>query len=304
VLIAVGGGLGGALCFAIAALCASSSSRETGAASTLAWVMALGLGVLVVPIALMGHPSRLSGDTVALLCVAGLSNVIGLHIEYVAFRRVAVGIVAAVASTEGLVAAVLSSVFGAPLARATVVLLVVITVGVVLAALHLDPPGDASAASQVQQGPRSSPVRVMKRLDGSRTRSALLVIPVALFFGITLYATGRAGTQAPIIWALVPARLFGTLLITSPLLVRRKLRISRRTFPRVLSAGVAEVVGLVSYTFGARHALAVAAVLASQSAAITTVAAFFLFGERLRRHQVFGVATVVAGVVTLSALRG
>ncbi|MGD0982824.1 MAG: EamA family transporter [Acidimicrobiales bacterium] len=303
-LIAVAGGLGGAICFAVAALCASSSSREIGAASTLAWVMALGLGILVVPIALVGNPSRLSGDTVALLCTAGLSNVIGLHLEYVAFRRVAVGIVVAVASTEGMVAAVLSSVFGTPLAASTVVLLVVITIGVVLAAAHLDPPGDGSAGSQVQQGPRSSAIDVMKRLDGSRTRSALLVVPVALLFGITLYATGRAGTEAPIIWALLPARLFGTLLITSPLLVRRKLRISRRTFPLVLSGGVAEVVGLVSYTFGARHELAVAAVLASQCAAITTVAAFFLFGERLRRHQVLGIATVVVGVVTLSALRG
>ena len=303
-LIAVAGGLGGAICFAVAALCASSSSREIGAASTLAWVMALGLGILVVPIALVGNPSRLSGDTVALLCTAGLSNVIGLHLEYVAFRRVAVGIVVAVASTEGMVAAVLSSVFGTPLAASTVVLLVVITIGVVLAAAHLDPPGDGSAGSQVQQGSRSSAIGVMKRLDGSRTRSALLVVPVALLFGITLYATGRAGTEAPIIWALLPARLFGTLLITSPLLVRRKLRISRRTFPLVLSGSVAEVAGLVSYTFGARHELAVAAVLASQCAAITTVAAFFLFGERLRRHQVLGIATVVVGVVTLSALRG
>lgn len=302
-LIAVGGGLGAALCFAVAALCASSSSRELGAASTIAWVMALGLGVLVVPIALVGHPSHLSGDTVALLCIAGLSNFAGLHLEYVAFRRVAVGIVVAVASTEGMVAAVLSSVFGVPLAASTIVLLVVITIGVVLAAAHVEPPGDELAGSWFQDGPRSLPGQVMRRLDGSHTRSALLVIPVALLFGITLYATGRAGTEAPIIWALLPARLFGTLLITAPLLVRRKLRISRRTFPLVLSAGVAEVVGLVSYTFGARHNLAVAAVLASQSAATTTVAAYFLFGERLRRHQVLGVATVIVGVVTLSALR-
>ena len=190
-LIAVGGGLGAALCFALAALCASSSSREIGAVSTLAWVMALGLGVLVVPITLAGHPSHLSGDTVALLCIAGLSNVAGLHLEYVAFRRVAVGIVVAVASTEGMVAAVLSSVFGAPLAASTIVLLVVITIGVVLAAAHLDPPGDELAGSRSQDGPRSLPGQVMRRLDGSHTRSALLVIPVALLFGTTLYATGR-----------------------------------------------------------------------------------------------------------------
>ncbi len=103
---------------------------------------------------------------------------------------------------------------------------------------------------------------------------------------------------------LVPARVFGTVLITSPLLIRRKLRISRRTFPLVLTAGIAEVIGLVSYTFGARQQLAIAAVLATQYAALAAVAAYFLFGERLRRHQILGVVIVVAGVVTLSALTG
>ncbi len=303
-MIAILGGLGGAVCFAIAALCASSASREIGAMSTLAWVMALGLGVIVVPIALVGNPSRLSGNTIALLCIAGASNVAGLHLEYVAFRRVAVGIVTAVASTEGMVAAVLSSVFGARLAASTILLLVVITIGVVLAAAHLDPASPDGADSEVLKSPRSGSTGVLRRLDAASTRSALLVIPVAILFGITVYTTGRAGTAAPIIWVLVPARVFGTVLITSPLLIRRKLRISRRTFPLVLTAGIAEVIGLVSYTFGARQQLAIAAVLATQYAALAAVAAYFLFGERLRRHQILGVVIVVAGVVTLSALTG
>jgi len=137
--------------------------------STLAWVMSLGLCVIVVPLALVAHPSRLSGDTVALLCIAGLSNIAGLHLEYVAFRRVAVGIVTAVATTEGMVAAVLSSLFGTRLAASTVVLLAVITVGVVLAAAHLDPARDDSADSHAKTSLRSSPAAVMKRLDGAHT---------------------------------------------------------------------------------------------------------------------------------------
>jgi len=303
-MTAILGGLGAAVCFAVAALCASSSSREIGAMSTLAWVMSLGLCVIVVPLALVAHPSRLSGDTVALLCIAGLSNIAGLHLEYVAFRRVAVGIVTAVAATEGMVAAVLSSLFGARLAASTVVLLAVITVGVVLAAAHLDPSRDDSADPRAKRSLRSSPAAVMKRLDCTHTLSALLVVPVAVLFGITIYATGRAGAEAPVIWVLLPARLFGTILITSPLLVRRKLRISRRTFPLVLIGGVAEIAGLVSYTFGARQQLAIAAVVSTQYAVIAAIAAFFLFGERLRRHQIVGVVIVVAGVVTLSALTG
>jgi len=298
-LIALLDGIAAAMCFAVSALCASVSSKEIGAPSTLAWVMSLGLCMIIVPLAIVGHPGSLPGRTVALLCIAGLTNIVGLLIEYAVLRRVAVGVVTAVASTEGMVAAVLSSVFGAPLAASTIVILVVITGGVVLAATHFDPPTEAVAAND---GARSSSVGIMGRFDRTRTRSTLLVVPVAIFFGITLFSTGRAGAEAPLIWVLLPARLFGTVLVAAPLATRRKLRITRRTFPLVLAGGAGEVIGLVCYAFAARHQLAVAAVLASQCAAITPIAGFFLFGDRLRRHQVAGIVIVVAGVVTLSAL--
>ncbi len=302
VLIAVFGGLGAAVCWSAAVLGATSSSREIGAASALAWVMSLGLGVIIVPLAIVGHPGSLPGRTIALLCLAGFANVVGLGLEYLVLRHVSPGIVTAIASTEGMVAAVLSSLFGAPLASSTIVLLVAISLGVVLAAAHLDPVPLAGDGSAPQAWFASSPKEMISRLDARRTLSTLLVVPVALLFGVTLYATGRAGQQAPIIWVLLPARLFGTALLTAPLLARRRLRISRRTFPLVLTAALGEILGLVSYSFGARHQLAVSAVLASQYAMITTVAAYFLFGDRLRRHQVIGVVIVVAGIVTLSAL--
>jgi drug/metabolite transporter (DMT)-like permease len=301
-LIAVVGGLGAAVCFAVAAVSATSSSREIGPASTLAWVMSLGLCLLILPLALWGRSEALSGRVIALLCVAGLSNTLGLLLEYFVLRSVAVGIVTAVASTEGMVAAVLSSLFGASLATSTIVLLVLITAGVVLAAAHLDPPLDSSIGPGADFSRRRGSIRPMRRLDAIRTRSTLLVIPVAILFGVTLFSVGRLGKEAPLVWVLVPARLFGTAMLAAPLASRRKLRISRRTFPLVLAAGIAEIVGLVSYTFGARHQLAVAAVVASQYAAITPVAGFFLFGERLRRHQIFGIVLVVAGVAILSAI--
>jgi multidrug transporter EmrE-like cation transporter len=58
----------------------------------------------------------------------------------------------------------------------------------------------------------------------------------------------------------------------------------------------------VSSTLGARHGIAVAAVLASQFAAIAAVVAYMLFGERVARVQVAGVAAIGAGVAVLSAL--
>ena len=44
------------------------------------------------------------------------------------------------------------------------------------------------------------------------------------------------------------------------------------------------------------------AVLASQFGAVAAVAAYFLFGERLARVQLAGVALIVVGVGVLSAL--
>ena len=73
--------------------------------------------------------------------------------------------------------------------------------------------------------------------------------------------------------------------------------------PVLVAAAGAEVLGFASYTLGARHGIAVAAVLVSQFAVISTLAAYVLFRERLTRLQLVGVATVIVGVAALSAVR-
>ncbi len=98
-MIAVLGGLGAAVCFAISALCASASSRAIGAQATLAWVMLIGLVIVLPPVVLLADPRQLTWPTLGLLAVAGVSNVTGLLVEYVAFRRGKVGVVTGIAST-------------------------------------------------------------------------------------------------------------------------------------------------------------------------------------------------------------
>jgi drug/metabolite transporter (DMT)-like permease len=281
-MIALLGGLGAALCWTVSALCASAASRSIGSASTLAWVMGLGLVLIALPTALLAPLSQLTPRTVALIALAGGTNVIGLRIEYVAFRRGKVGVISAIASTEGVIAAVIAVAFGAHLAVWTTAVLLAVAVGVVLAAWHPDP--EAEPASGV--------------------RSAVLAIPVALLFGVTLYATGRVGSEASVLWVLVPARLFGTVFIMAPLRLRGTLRLTGRALPLVAAAAAGEVVGIVSYELGARHGLAVAAVLSSQFAALAALGAFLLFRERLSRSQVAGLVVIAAGVGLLAAGQG
>jgi drug/metabolite transporter (DMT)-like permease len=125
----------------------------------------------------------------------------------------------------------------------------------------------------------------------------------ACTFGISLYATGRAGATLPAAWVVLSARLIGTVVATLPLALTGRLKLTRRALPLVVVSGICEVVGFYSYTWGARHGIAVAAVLSSQFAAVAAVAAYFLFRERLSRLQLIGVCTVVAGVALLSAVR-
>ncbi len=280
-MIAVLGGLGAAICWAISALCASAASRRIGAASTLAWVMAIGLVLVVIPLLIGGRSHGLDGSAFGLLALAGLTNVAGLQIEYAAFRRGKVGVITPIASTEGAIAALIAIAAGLHVSLRTGLLLIVVTLGVILAAAHPDPPELARAATGV--------------------RSAVLAVPAALLFGISLYSMGRVGQQVPVLWVLLPARLLGTLVIGGTLAIRHRLRTPGRALPLVAGAGAAEVVGVLSYTLGARHQLAVAAVLASQFAALAAVGAYFTFGERLTRLQLAGLVVVAVGVGLLAA---
>jgi drug/metabolite transporter (DMT)-like permease len=91
--------------------------------------------------------------------------------------------------------------------------------------------------------------------------------------------------------------------LSLPLALRGRLRLPVRVFWLVCVSGVCEVLGFYSFTTGARHGIAITAVLASQVAVLSTLGGYVLFRERLGRTQLAGVASVVAAVAVLSALR-
>jgi uncharacterized membrane protein len=281
-VIAVLSGLGAALGFAGATLCYSRSTRMIGPFSVLSWVMLVGLAIVGPVVAARGVPDQLGAASVGWLAVSGGGNVGGLLLAYNALRTGKVAIVAPILSTEGAIAALISLGAGDGIATSTAVTLGVIAVGIVLASTV---PSEDNVAAQ-------------------RGRSALLSIGAAVCFGFSLYATGHVAKTLPVVWALLPARLIGVGLIALPLGVANRLRLTRRAAPLLITAGVGEVAGFALFAIGARHGLAVSAVLSSQFAALAAVAAFFLFHERLARVQLAGVSTIAVGVAVLSTLQG
>jgi len=277
---AIFGGVGAACSWAVAMLCSARASRALGASLTLAWVMTIGL-VATIPFALMTGVVP-HGPAAWWLLVAAGGNVSGLLLEYQAVRAGKVGVVAAVVSTEGAFAATLAAISGEPLTVATGLVLAAIAVGIVLASLTDD---------EVAQAP------------DTRSTPLLIALGAAACFAVGLFAAGHVSGDVPVAWVILPGRLVGVAIVGIPIAARGRLRLDRTIAPFVTATALAEVIGIACFALGARDAIGVTSVVASQFAALAAVGAFFLFGERLRRIQIAGVAVIVAGVSALAVLR-
>jgi drug/metabolite transporter (DMT)-like permease len=286
-MIPILGGLGAALMFTVSVLTSARASRLIGSASTVAWAMAIGL-LVTLPVALVRAPNPDFGHgALAWFLAAGLGNVCGLLLTYAAYRIGAVAVIVTIASTEGAIAAVLSVLAGELLAPGTGAILVMIAIGVVITATG--PTGGADG---------------VPLLPGQELKAVLLAIASAGSFGIGLYSSGRLSTLLPIPWAILAPRLIGTLLVAVPMIASRRIRISRAAAPYVVAVGLAEVIGYISYSLGAREGIAIAAVLATLFAPLSAVAAYVLFRERLATRQVAGIALVVIGIAILGVVQG
>ena len=107
----LGGGIAAAM-WGLSTILAGRAARQIGPSSTLAWVGAGGL-VLILPIvAWYGVRGEWNWVNVILLIYAGLSSAIGLRFTYAALARGKVGLVVAITSTEGAIAAIIAVILG------------------------------------------------------------------------------------------------------------------------------------------------------------------------------------------------
>jgi drug/metabolite transporter (DMT)-like permease len=285
-VVAILGGVGAAAAWAASTLCSSRSSRMIGPTSVVSWMALTGLLVTAPVVAAEGVPAHLHGATIAWLVLSGAGNVAGLLVAYVAYRQGDVALIAPVICTEGAIAAVIAFAFGESVNVATAVTLTVIAAGVTLAAI----PARGGAAAH-------SPASSSRRVVG-------LAALAALSFGVGLYATGRVSSQLPVAWVVISARALAVVFVALPLALGGRLRLTARALPLVIASGLCEVLGFAAFTLGARHDIAVAAVLSCQFAALSAVGAYVLFRERLARPQLVGVIVLLVGVSALSGLRG
>ena len=281
-MFAILGGLAAAAFWTVTTLTSSRSSRLIGAVSVLAWVMIVGLAVTAPMAAVEGVPRGLGGATWVWLVLSGVCNVAGLLCAYEALRLGKVGLVSPIISTEGAIAAMIAVVAGEALGLPRGFALAVVAAGIVAVA----------AGSAGEEAPGHHDVR-----------AALFAGSAALLFGLGLYSTGRVSKDVSLVWAVLPPRVIGVVAVAVPLALSGRLRLTRRAAVLVAASGLCEVGGYFAFAFGARHGIAVTAVLGSQFAVLAAIVAYFLFGEKLGRLRIAGVVVTALGVAALSALQ-
>lgn len=282
-MIAVMGGLVAALAWGLATLAAARASRAIGAWSATAWVVGIGL-VVTLPLLLLEAPAEpFEAVDIAWLAIAGAGYVAGLVLNYAALAGGKIPVTAPIVSTEGAIAATLAVLAGEPSTPLLMIMLGLIALGIFVAVLQ---PGGG-----------------VDSLSGDGARYVALAVLAALMFGIGLYASGRAASSLPPGWVVAAGRIAGVVLLTLPLVLSGRLRSDRTVLPFLLFAGVAEVVGVYGFAWGATESIAVAAILAAQFAVVSAVLAHAM-GERISRRQWLGVGAVAVGVtaITLSRL--
>ncbi|MEI7778551.1 MAG: DMT family transporter [Actinomycetes bacterium] len=281
-MAAVLGGLGAAVCWAIATICGSRSSRIAGSAAALGWIALLGLLAALPIFAFNTTGIHLTASTWGWLLLTGAGNMVGLFFEYQGFRRGPVGVVASIASTEGAIAVGISYLLGERPPLALLLVLPILLLGLVL-------------------------VTLPSNLRGDRPTNWLPTIlfgaASGLTFGVGLYATGKVGGLLPAIWSVMPSRIIGILVLTIPLGLAGKLRVPRATYRWLVAGGVSDVGGFLCFATACRHGIALPAVLASQFAVLATVGVAVLFHERISRRQTIGAVLVALGVAAVAGAR-
>jgi len=97
-------------------------------------------------------------------------------------------------------------------------------------------------------------------------------------------------------------RLVGVLFVAAPLVLLRRLRVTRSALPFVLVAGIAEVLGILAFAIGSRDSIAVTAVLSSQAVVIVALVSHRT-GETLASRQWLGIGVAAAGITAVTLLR-
>ena len=277
---------GAALCWGFGVVCDKRATRFLGSQQVLAWIAICGLAQ-ALPLAILSDaPSRVSGTTFAWAGASIVAVVGGNVLTYAAIQRGAVSLIGPVISLEGAFAAVFAIALGERIPGLMAAGLVLVVAGMLVATVD---------------------TRTRQRAGEHEQSVASLVIALAgaAFWGAFLLTSIKATRELPIAWMQVAYRLGPITLVAIPLALRRRLTRPGGALPAIaLSAGLQFAGFLLFVSAGDGSGIALAAVIASQFGVVAMLAGLTVFGERLGRLQLTGLAVLAVGIALVASFQG
>jgi drug/metabolite transporter (DMT)-like permease len=273
-------GLLSALAWGFSALVGRRSTRALGTSTSLAAGTVAGFVVVLGP-ALATAPSGVpAGSTMGWLAAGASCALLGLWTMLYSYNHGALSVVSPLIACQGATIATFSALFGSPLSPATWALVLIATAGAAVVARGT--PGGAETT-----GPRA----------------LAAAVGAAVFFGFSLFANATAAADVGTFMPALVTRSLGLVVITIPVLAARHFDLPPWGALRWgFLGGLLDMGGMLFYVGSARiGSVAVAGVLSSQSAAVSTLLGLVVLRERLTGGQKLGFALILASVTGLAA---
>ncbi|HTU35252.1 MAG TPA: EamA family transporter [Candidatus Acidoferrum sp.] len=287
-------GLTGAICWGVADLCARFGSRRIGAFRTLFYMQIFGLVIMTAYLEPTGGimPLVHGWRPWVFAAVAGVLSTVGSLALYYAFRIGVMSIVAPISSSYPAITVTLSFLSGERLPLHRVGGLVVIIIGVILAATSFA----ALSASSGAADEHASRAHLSRGVGWS--------IFAAITFGVMFWFIGYHVVpltgSAFSVW-MIRLSTIGTLTLLA-LPSRQSLKPpSGNVWWIVAAIGVTDTTAYFANNagLGTGH-VSVVSVLASLYGAVTVLLSWIFLRERLERSQWFGIALIFAGIIFVS----
>jgi len=279
------GGLFCAIFWCGAGTCSATCARAWGSIPSLAMGCLIGsIAVPAIALVWVGVPHAPLSDWLWALGY-GIGTMLALSMIFKAYSLAKVGLVSAIVSTNGTIAALVSVLLlGEALPPAAIVATLVVATGVALAALR---EGDPAT------GPRG----------GSDRLGAVYALLGACGFASAVLCGAQAETLDPI-WVVAGGRLVGLVAVTLPIALAGRLpRLNREILPYAIGSPLLDAAGFAALLIGSQDGVAIPAVLSTLSAVFLALVGHLVFRERMSRLQWAGALTTLAGVATLAATR-
>lgn len=286
-------GLTAAICWGVADFCARFSSQRIGAFRTLFFMQVVGLAIMSAYLEADGGitPVAHGWRPWAFAAVAGVLSTVGSLALYHAFRIGVMSIVAPISSSYPAITVTLAFLSGERLAIHRGAGLVVIIVGVILAATSFTALSADSTGEEHETRARLS--------QGVGWSIFAAVAFGVMFWFIGFHVVPLTGSAFSV-W-MIRAATIGTLgLLAWP--SRQSLMPPRGTVWWLVAAvGITDTTAYFANNagMGTGH-VSVVSVLASLYGAVTVLLSWIFLRERLERSQWLGIALIFAGIVMVS----